>query len=88
MSSMWQQAGGLSVLTRSWRVGERESGYTKRGEKVEVRGSLVHISSTIYKHTHTLGSMLHSRAPLLGASVDEMAEFLLATDVFFLALII
>lgn len=52
MSSMWQQAGGLSVLTRSWRVGERESGYTKQGEKVEVRGSWVRTSYTIYKHTH------------------------------------
>lgn len=47
---------------------------------MEVRGSLVHTSSAIYKHT--LGSVLHSRAPLLGAFVDEMAEFLLTAGVF------
>lgn len=25
MSSMWQQAGGLSILTRGWREGEKQS---------------------------------------------------------------
>lgn len=55
MSSMWQQAGGLSVLTRSWREGGRP---VKQSEGREGRSGAVWCSCTwskIYtcKHTHT-----------------------------------
>lgn len=68
-------------MTRSWRVGERERVYTARresGGQGQFGAHKLHGTQT-----HTPGSILHSRVPLLAAFVDEMAEFLLTAGVIF-----